>query len=79
MQTIQVNIPARLKDLREEKNLSQGQVATRIGIGLRTYKSYEQGLAAPPVKLLLRLAIVYELNSLDRLLGIGERTKTEIP
>jgi transcriptional regulator with XRE-family HTH domain len=70
MQTIEVNIAARLKELREKRNYSQGKVAQRLMIKQRTYQSYEDGRAAPPVNLLLRLAVVYELYSLDALLDI---------
>jgi transcriptional regulator with XRE-family HTH domain len=71
MQTIEVNIPQRLKELRKNRNYSQGQVAQRLGIKLRTYQAYEEGRASPRVRLLLRLAVVYELFSLDALIGVN--------
>jgi transcriptional regulator with XRE-family HTH domain len=68
MQTI--DIPSRLKQIREQRRLTQDQVANGIGKKRGTYQAYEENRADPPVPVLFKLAEFYDLHSLDQLLGI---------
>jgi transcriptional regulator with XRE-family HTH domain len=70
MQTIEVNIPLRLKEIREARKLTQEQVAKGIGRKRGTYQSYEEKRAQPPLTVLIKLAELYGLYSIDQLLGI---------
>ena len=49
----------RLRKLREEKNLTQSEVAKMNGISLRSYSKYECGRALVGVKTLFKLARFY--------------------
>lgn len=59
---------ARLKDLREDKNLTQQQVSDLLGIQQTVYSRYERGAQDIPVRHLLVLADYYH-TSTDYLLG----------
>ena len=58
----------RLRDLREDHDLSQKQVADYLGIHQTQYSRYERGSFAIPTDLLIRLADLYK-TSTDYILG----------
>ena len=58
----------RLKDLREDHELMQKQVAAALGIDQRVYSNYETGKREIPVHHLAALADLYH-TSTDYLLG----------
>ena len=66
---------ARLKDLREDNNLTQQQVSDLLGIQQTVYSRYERGAQDIPVRHLLVLADYYH-TSTDYLLG---RTNNPAP
>ena len=61
----------RIKDLREENNLTQQQVADYLNIRQNTYSQYETEIRQIPVGILIALAVLYE-TSTDYLLGITD-------
>lgn len=65
----------RLRDLREDHDLTQKEVAAVLGIDQRVYSTYETGKREIPTHLLVRLADLYH-TSTDYLLG---RTGTTQP
>lgn len=70
MQTTTVNTAAKLKEIRDNRRLTQERVANGIGIKRGAYQAYEENRALPPLPVLLKLAEFYDLHSLDLLLGI---------
>lgn len=58
----------RLRDLREDHDLVQKEVAAHFGIDQRVYSNYETGKRGIPVHLLLMPAELYE-TSVNYLLG----------
>ncbi|MCL2698949.1 MAG: helix-turn-helix domain-containing protein [Defluviitaleaceae bacterium] len=58
----------RLKDLRDDKDLSQQQIGKLLGIQQTVYSRYERGVQTIPVEHLLALADFYE-TSTDYILG----------
>ncbi len=58
----------RLRDLREDHDLAQKEVAAILGIDQRVYSTYETGKREIPVHHLLTLAGFYK-TSVDYLLG----------
>lgn len=58
----------RLKDLREDADLAQKQVAALLGIDQRVYSNYETGKRDLPVRHLVMLADFYK-TSTDYILG----------
>lgn len=59
--------PQRLKQLRQDRGWSQGQLAKKIDIDTQRISKYERGLAAPPMEAMVQLAVVLEV-SLDYLI-----------
>lgn len=60
-----------LKELREENNLTQDEVAEKLSLTRQTISRYETGSIEPPFSTLIKLADIYQC-SLDYLAG---RTK----
>ena len=50
-----------LRVLRKRKNLTQQQVAERLGVDRTTYTSYETGKVYPSLRMLQRIAEVFEV------------------
>lgn len=59
----------RLKDLREDHDLVQKEVATLLGIDQRVYSTYETGKREIPTRYVIILAKHYH-TSTDYLLGL---------
>ena len=66
----------RLKDLREDHELKQKEIAAFLGIDQRVYSNYETGRREIPVHLLLKLAEYYH-TSTDYILGLTDDPYTE--
>ena len=58
----------RLRDLREDKDLSQRQIAQILGMSQTGYSKYETGENDIPTAVLIKLADLYK-TSTDYLLG----------
>lgn len=65
----------RLRDMREDHDLMQKEIAAVLGIDQRVYSNYEIGKREIPTRLLTRLADYYG-TSTDYLLG---RTDVQTP
>lgn len=59
----------RLRDLREDRDLSQEQVAAYLGMKQPQYSRYERGLRDLPTDVLISLARLYH-TSVDYILGL---------
>lgn len=64
----------RLRDLREDSDITQSQIASVLNIRQNTYSQYENGKRQMPIELLWKLADYYN-TSIDYLVG---RTNTKI-
>lgn len=58
----------RIRDLREDHDWKQGEVAEKIGVTQTTYSKYELGKINIPVDMLIKLADLYHV-SLNYLVG----------
>ncbi len=63
------NYYPRLRDLREDHDLSQQDVADLLGMKQPQYSRYERGLRDIPTDVLIRLAKYYK-TSTDFILGL---------
>ncbi len=61
----------RIRDLREDKNLSQKQLAEILGMSQTGYSKYETGENDIPTQILINLAYFYE-TSVDYILGLTD-------
>lgn len=59
----------RLRDLREDSDLTQNQLVENLGMRKTTYTNYEQGKREIPFSLAIRLAEYYNV-SLDYIAGL---------
>ncbi len=64
-------ISARLVSLRKEKNLSQKEVATALGVSQGLLSHYEKGIRECGLDFLCRAATFYDVSS-DYLLGLSD-------
>ena len=64
----------RLRDLREDADLTQEQLVKALGMHKTTYTNYEQGKREPPFELIIRLAELYNV-SIDYIAGITDKVK----
>ena len=65
----------RLRDLREDADLTQDELVQVLGMPKTTYTNYEQGKREPPFSLIIRLAVMYNV-SIDYIAGL---TNTPAP
>lgn len=65
----------RLKDLREDNDLSQNNISELLNIKQQTYSYYENGKRTIPYELMIKLALFYN-TSVDYILGL---TNTKEP
>lgn len=61
----------RLKDCRDDADLTQTDIGKILGIDQRVYSNYETGKRLIPVDYLINLAILYK-TSLDYLVGLTD-------
>ena len=52
-----------LKELRTEKELSQKEVAERLGVAVSTYANWEQGRTEPSIYDIFNLLSVFEIDA----------------
>ncbi|MBQ6431045.1 MAG: helix-turn-helix transcriptional regulator [Oscillospiraceae bacterium] len=64
----------RIRDLREDNDLTQAQVAEYLGVGQRAYAYYENGERMLPSEALCTLAQLYHVST-DYLLGLTDVKK----
>lgn len=72
-----LNYYPRLKDLREDNDLSQKDVAEYLKMKQPQYNRYERGLRDIPTDVLIRLAQLYK-TSTDYILGLTNDPKINI-
>lgn len=64
----------RIRDLREDKDMNQTQIAKYLGMSQTGYSKYETGENDIPTAILIKLARFYE-TSIDYLLGETDNPK----
>lgn len=67
----------RLKDIREDRDITQKTVAEYLHIRQNTYSQYETGARQIPIDVLIKLAVYFE-TSTDYILGLTD-TETNYP
>lgn len=64
----------RLRDLREDNDKTQNQIALMLNIKQNTYSQYENGKREVPINILWKLADFYDV-SIDYLVGREKERK----
>ena len=68
----------RIRDLREDSDLSQEHIANMLHVTQSTYSRYERGALEVPLDVLVRLAQFYH-TSTDYLLGLTDEKRPYPP
>ena len=66
---MEILLGKRLKELREEKGLTQKEVANALQLHSVTYLHYEKDQREPPLKVLMDMATFFDVST-DYLLGM---------
>ncbi len=64
----------RLKDIREDRDITQKEIADFLHIKQNTYSQYENGQRGLPIETLYQLALYFD-TSADYILGLTDETK----
>ena len=64
----------RLRDLREDNDITQNQIALMLNIKQNTYSQYENGKREVPINILWKLADFYDV-SIDYVVGREKERK----
>ncbi|NLF80682.1 MAG: helix-turn-helix transcriptional regulator [Clostridia bacterium] len=64
----------RIRDLREDHDLSQKQVAEHLRCDQSLYSKYERGEREVPLQIMVKLAVFYK-TSIDYLVGLTNEQK----
>ncbi len=67
----------RIRDLREDKDLTQKQVAEMLNCSQQVYSNYELGQRDIPTDILIKLSRFYKVST-DYILGISNNPKISI-
>ncbi len=67
----------RIRDMREDADLTQTQIAEHLGIAQTVYSRYERGYQTIPLQLLICLADYYNV-SLDYLTGRCDQPRSHL-
>lgn len=72
-----MNMGTQLRTLRTENNLTQKQVADRIGLAISAVSSYESGTRYPSYEALIKLSRIFHVST-DYLLGLTEKRSIDV-
>lgn len=64
----------RIRDLREDNDLTQKEIAEYLHVRQNTYSQYENGQRQIPIEALIALAVYYN-TSTDYILGLTDERK----
>lgn len=66
-----------IKTVREKKNMTQKECADTLGLTLRAWQTYEQGVSEPKQEILCKIADMFNV-SIDYLLGRNSEEQTAL-
>jgi len=67
----------RLKDLREDHDMTQSALAEQLHISQNTYSQYENGVRQLPIEILIALSNIYSVST-DYILGLTANPKRNL-
>lgn len=66
----------RIRDLREDHDLTQRELAQKLNCSQQVYSNYELGQRDIPTDVLIKLSLFYNV-SVDYILGISDNSKIQ--
>lgn len=70
-------ISTRIKQLREEKNLTQAELAKQLGITRSSANAWEMGISVPSTQYIIELAAMFKVST-DYLLGVDATCSVDL-
>ena len=70
-------IADRIKALREQKGLTQSELAKQLGITRSSVNAWEMGISVPSTQYLVALTNIFKVSS-DYLLGLGRSASVSV-
>lgn len=70
-----MNYYKRIRDLREDNDLTQDELVKILKMHKTTYTNYEQGKREPPFELIIKLAKLYNV-SIDYIAELTDKAKS---
>ena len=64
----------RIRDLREDRDLTQKELSKILNCSQQVYSNYELGQRDIPTDILIKLALFYDVST-DYILGISDKLK----
>ncbi len=64
----------RIRDLREDRDLTQKELSKILNCSQQVYSNYELGQRDIPTDILIKLALFYDVST-DYILGISDKPK----
>lgn len=68
-QELRERIAKILKYYRDDAKRNQAETAQRLKVKMRTYQSWEEGRAQPPLLTLQKIVKLYDLDNVDELIS----------
>ena len=68
----------RIKDLREDRDITQREIAEYLHVKQNTYSQYENGQRQLPIECLIALARYYQVST-DYILGLTDKKEPYPP
>lgn len=72
--TLEIKYPERIKELRQDNDLNQKQIAEVLGIAQTTYSQYKLYKRPMPIECLMKLCDYYKVSA-DYILGFTDKSK----
>ena len=73
---MELNYYPRIRELREDKDMSQKEMADILHVSQATYSRYERGELDSPTQTLIHLAVFHGVST-EYLLGMDQKEKKE--
>lgn len=68
----------RIKDLREDHDMTKKQLALELDVSERTITRYESGICEPTISSLIKMSLIFNV-SIDYIAGIKDETVVTTP
>ena len=69
--------PERIRELRQDNDLKQKDIAKMLGVAQTTYSQYELNKRPMPIEYLVALCKFYDISA-DYMLGLSDKSKRQI-
>ncbi len=72
-----INLGKKIKEYRKLNNITQQELANKLGISRSTLSYYENGEVEPNIYTLLTIKTIIQLHYLHKVHSVSEKQKTE--